>query len=134
MNLACCGDDCSYCPRYHLNLKNTKKDLTKIATLFMKVGWRENIEPVETIRCMGCDQFNGICEYNIRECCLEKRIKNCGICEDYPCYRVKKAFKITKENTEKFKTILSKEDYDIFNKAFFQKKENLENIGKDHKY
>ena len=128
VKIACCGDDCSYCPRFHLNLKNNKKDLTEIATLFMKVGWRDSIEPLETIRCMGCDLFDGTCEYNIRECCLEKNLENCGSCKDYSCNKVEKAFEITKENVEKFRSILSKEEYQKFNKAFFQKKENLDSV------
>ncbi|MFW9988025.1 MAG: DUF3795 domain-containing protein [Candidatus Odinarchaeota archaeon] len=122
IKIARCGDDCSYCPRYHLNLKNNKKYLTEIAALFMNIGWRDCIEPLETIRCMGWDFFDGICEYNIRECCLEKKIDNCGICEDYPCNKIERAFEITKENIEKFRSILSKEQYHTFDKAFFKRK------------
>ena len=126
IELAFCGDDCSFCPRYNATLNQNEHKLREIAVLWKKIGWRENIDPPETLRCYGCDTFNGTCEYNVRECCIEKNIGNCGECKSYPCDKIENAFEIARNNVEKYKDILSKEDYQIFIKAFFSKQDNLD--------
>lgn len=52
-------------------------------------------------------------------------LKNKGIWKDYPCSRVEKALEIRKENVEKFRSILTKEEFYKFDKAFLLEKENL---------
>ncbi|MFX0072516.1 MAG: DUF3795 domain-containing protein [Candidatus Hermodarchaeota archaeon] len=127
MKLAYCGDDCEECPRYIATLSGSKEKLKEAAVLMKKVGWRYDLETPENMKCRGCQDIE-ICEYNVKECCIEKKISNCGECTDYPCYKINKTFEITRINTEKFKDILTKEEYELFNKAFFSKKENLDNI------
>ena len=129
--LACCGDDCSSCPRYVATLNKNEDKLRGIAILWKKIGWRKNIDSPETLVCYGCDTFNETCEYGVRECCIENNNENCGKCESYPCDKIENAFKITRNNAEKYKAILSKEDYEIFVKAFFSKKSNLDNVNRE---
>jgi len=133
IKLASCGDDCSFCPRYNATLNKDERKLRAIAILWNKIGWRENIDPPETLVCYGCETFNRPCEYGVRECCIEKNIENCGKCESYPCDRIENAFKITRNYVEKYKDILSKEDYEIFAKAFFSKKDNLDKVNREFK-
>lgn len=133
MKLACCGDDCGFCPRYDATLNQDKQKLKEIAVLWQKIGWRENIDSPETLACYGCETFNRPCEYRVRECCIEKKIENCGKCESYPCAKIEKAFEITRMNVERYKKILSKEDYEIFMKAYFLKKENLDKVNREFK-
>jgi hypothetical protein len=133
IKIAFCGDDCSFCPRYNATLNQNEHKLREIAILWKTIGWRENIDPPETLVCYGCDTFNGTCEYNVRECCIEKNNENCGKCESYPCDRIENAFEITRNNVEKYKDILSKEDYEIFVKAFFSKKDNLDKVNCEFK-
>ena len=128
IKLACCGDDCSSCPRYIATLNKNEDKLRGIAILWKKIGWRKNIDPPETLVCYGCDTFNETCEYGVRECCIEKNNENCGKCESYPCDKIETAFETTRNNAEKYKDILSKEDYEIFVKAFFSKKNNLDKV------
>jgi len=64
---------------------------------------------------------------------MEKKIENCGKCGSYPCDRIENAFEITRNNVEKYKDILSKEDYQIFVKAFFSKKDNLDKVNSEFK-
>jgi len=45
----------------------------------------------------------------------------------------KNAFEITRNNVERYKDILSKEEYEIFMKAFFSKKENLDKVNREFK-
>ena len=125
--IAYCGDCCNYCPKYIATLSGSKEKLKEAAILMKKVGWRYNLDDLEKTKCEGCQDVE-ICEYGVKKCCIERNIENCGKCTDYPCSKIEKAFEITKINAEKFKKILSKEEYEMFHKAFFLKKENLEAV------
>lgn len=130
MNLAYCGNCCDLCPRYKATESGNIEDLKKVAILMKKVGWFFNLNNPEKMKCTGCQDINP-CEYSIKECCIDRGIKNCSECNNYPCEKIRIAFKKTKKNAQKFKTLLSKEKYEIFNKAFFMKKENLEQLRKN---
>ncbi|MFX1258907.1 MAG: DUF3795 domain-containing protein [Promethearchaeota archaeon] len=123
--LAYCGDCCTYCPRFIATLSGSRKKLKDVAFLMKKVGWHYNLDEPEKNKCEGCQDIEN-CEYGIKECCMERKIENCGKCIDYPCSKVENAFKITEGYVEKFRTILLKEEYELFRKAYFLKKENLE--------
>ena len=112
MKLASCGDVCNLCPRYVATLSGNKEELKKVAILLKKVGWRDEIKPPEEMICHGCQDIEQ-CEYDVKECCMEKKIENCGRCTIYPCSKIENAFEITEVNAEKFKKILSKEEYEI---------------------
>jgi len=123
--IAYCGDCCAFCPRYIATLSGSGEKIKDVAFLMKKVGWRYNLDDPEKMKCEGCQDVEK-CEYGVKECCIERNIENCGKCIDYSCSKIEKAFEITEINAEKFKKILSKEEYDLFRKAFFLKKENLE--------
>ncbi len=92
-----------------------------------KVGWRYNLDEPEKMVCHGCQDVEK-CEYTVKECCIEKKIENCGQCVNFPCAIINKAFKKTEDYKENFKKILTKKEYNIFQKAFFSKRENLNKI------
>ena len=123
--IAYCGDCCTYCLRFIATLSGNREKLKDVAFLMKKVGWRYNLDDPEKMKCEGCQDVEK-CEYGVKECCIERNIENCGKCIEYPCSKIEKAFEITEINVEKFKTFLSKEEYDLFRIAFFQKKKNLE--------
>ncbi|MFX1274193.1 MAG: DUF3795 domain-containing protein [Promethearchaeota archaeon] len=125
IKLAYCGDNCTACPRYVATISGSLEQLKESAKLMEKVGWGRDMENIEGLKCRGCQDIES-CEYGVKECCLEKNIENCGLCEDYPCSLINKAFEITSVNAEKFKDILTTQQYDIFHKAFFLKKEYLD--------
>lgn len=130
MRLAYCGDDCSICPRYNATLDGSEEALKKVAELMVRVGWNEEkVKDPEKLKCRGCQDIEN-CEYGVKECCLERKIVNCGECSDYPCPQIEKAFEITNGYAVKFRDILSKEEYKMFHQAYFLKKENLDNINK----
>ena len=64
---------------------------------------------------------------------ITKNNENCGKCEDYPCDKIENAFETTRKNAQEYLHILSKEDYEIFEKAFFSKKENLDKVNRELK-
>ena len=123
--IAYCGDCCTYCPKYITNLSGSRKEIKDVGYLMKRVGWRYNLDEPEKMKCRGCQDVEK-CEYGVKECCIERKIENCGKCIDYPCSKIENAFEITEINVEKFKKILSKVEYEIFRKAFFLKKEYLE--------
>ena len=129
MKLAYCGDLCNECPRYIATLSGNKEKLRKVAFLMKKVNWRYDIESPEKMRCRGCEDIDS-CEYGVKECCIEKGNNNCGECSDYPCSKIQNAFEITELNREKFRKILTEEEYKMFDIVFFSKKRNLDNIKK----
>lgn len=132
IKLAYCGDVCNFCPRYIATLNGNEEELRKAAELMKKVGWPYNLEEPEKMKCLGCQDVKS-CEYEVKECCLERNLKNCGMCISYPCVKIEKAFEKTQRNAESFKNILSNEEYGIFRRAFFLKKYNLDMVKKNTK-
>lgn len=131
MKLAYCGDDCNYCPRYVGTINNNENELKKAAEIWYKVGWRDNILLPDEMKCFGCSSVKW-CRYGMKECCEKKQIDNCGYCSEYPCEKLKEAFKTTKEFEEKSKTVLPKNEYDILKKAFYRKEEYLNRIKQEN--
>ena len=126
MKLAYCGDVCNLCPRYKATINESEEVFEELTELMVKVGWNlDKIDEPEKLKCLGCQDIEK-CEYGVKECCIEKKISTCGQCSVYPCSQIKNAFEITKDYAEKFKKILTKDEYAMFNEAFFLKKENLD--------
>ncbi|MBN1802591.1 MAG: DUF3795 domain-containing protein [Candidatus Lokiarchaeota archaeon] len=127
--IAYCGDDCSECPRYLATINGSLDMLRESAILMEKVGWHHDLDNLDKMKCYGCEDINE-CEYGVKDCCIVRGVANCGACNEYPCVLINKAFDITATYVEKFKTILSSAEYDTFQKAFFSKKKNLDEINK----
>ncbi|NHI92603.1 MAG: DUF3795 domain-containing protein [Candidatus Lokiarchaeota archaeon] len=125
--IACCGDDCTCCLSYIGTKNNDMKLLKKMGKILHEIGWREQILPPQNIKCNGCS-FMIKCEYGIKECCEQKEIDNCGYCDKYPCAKNKLAFQKNEIDEKKCKSLLSDEDFMMFKKAFFCKKENLSKL------
>ena len=62
IKLACCGDDCNYCPRYVGTINNNENELKKAAEIWYKVGWRDNILLPDEMECFGCSSVKW-CRY-----------------------------------------------------------------------
>jgi len=132
IKLAFCGDVCNYCPRYIATLSGNEEELTRAAEIMKKVGWPYNLEDPKKMKCRGCQDVKS-CEYKVKECCIERKIKNCGMCVSYPCVKIENAFEKTKINANNFKKILSPEEYKVFSKAYFSKKNNLTMVRRNFK-
>lgn len=121
--LAECGNRCDLCPAYHRNIK--KFDKQKIAE-----GWMEyfgSLPSLDEIKCMGClnegQHPRGNCL--IKNCVHDKNLENCGHCPDLIsnsefCFLLKKDMDIKEESLKEHENI-SKEDYDIFFRAYENK-------------
>ncbi len=91
-----CGIKCSSCPAFIATKKNDNEARQKVAIEWSNDNYSFSSEK---INCDGCLTENGclmeFClECNVRECCLQKKIKNCAFCQTYPCDKLDKIFKM----------------------------------------
>ena len=91
-----CGLNCFNCPIYIATQKDDDQERKKIAE-----QWSTDEFPLEQkdINCEGClieeaklSKFARACE--VRACGVEKKVKNCGYCEEYPCQKLDKLWKM----------------------------------------
>lgn len=83
-----CGFHCSRCPAYKNNI-HTEADRIRIHDLWQKIYGMDM--PVDELCCDGClkpddenpHKIGGACV--IRSCVLEKNIRHCGLCSEFPC-------------------------------------------------
>lgn len=125
--IAPCGNDCLACLRYIATQSNDISKLNEVAELWNRVGWRDEVVSPEEIKCYGCSSVN-FCRYEIQKCASEKKIDNCGSCNDYPCNLSTRSFEQTKKYAQSIKDICTEKEYQQFTGAFFSKKENLDKV------
>lgn len=123
-----CGDNCSYCPRYIATLSGNIEELEKVKELWVRIGWRDESFSAENLVCHGC-MSEVKCAYpELRNCAYEKKLSNCGLCDNYPCELVNAAFERTKNLESKAGSVCTLKEMDILNKAFLHKKRTLDQI------
>ncbi len=61
---------------------------------------------------------------------FEKKIENCGKCPDYPCEKMNMVFQKTEDFRKIFEHACTKEEFALFEKAFFKKKVYLDEAAK----
>lgn len=86
--LAMCGLDCGVCPARIAHKTDDQALRVKTAAEWSR-QFKVELAP-EAINCVGCLMLNGVhighcSECEIRQCGLAHRVKNCALCEDYPC-------------------------------------------------
>ncbi|MCK4357511.1 MAG: DUF3795 domain-containing protein [Candidatus Cloacimonetes bacterium] len=110
--IAFCGITCTECPAYLATQKDDDNERKKVAEMWSK-QFKTEIKQ-EDINCDGClienGQLFGYCKIcKIRECGLEKDVKNCAYCGDYACEELNKFWKMVPDarNTlEKIREIM----------------------------
>jgi hypothetical protein len=125
MKLASCGNDCNHCPRFLATQSGDLNKLCGVARLWNRIGYREKIVSPEEIACHGCASSNW-CRYGIRQCVIEMGVSNCGECDDFPCRNILGAMEKTLTFEKSVRERCSVEEYELLHKAFFLKRENLE--------
>lgn len=123
--IAPCGNDCSCCHRYVATKTGNIQMLKRVAELWNRMGWRDNIEHPENMICHGCGTTEK-CGYGISKCAESKNVSNCGRCCEYPCDKIKEAIAKTEIYKEACQGKCSANSYRCIKKAFFCKKENLD--------
>jgi Protein of unknown function (DUF3795) len=110
--VAFCGLNCTGCDAFPANrsrmtLVEKKTAAEKWTELF---GRGRTIKPDE-MECDGClsgggKLWNRCRNCEVRKCGMEKQVKNCGYCRDYPCEKLNEIFIIAptaKANLEKIR-------------------------------
>lgn len=116
-----CGDNCNFCPRYNAK---TEADLQKVSELWYRVGWRDCVVSNEEIKCTGCSSYKK-CTYELVECTKNHNVEKCNQCDNFPCDKINVMLSRSKEYKNICKEICSSEEYQMLEKAFFEKEENL---------
>ena len=104
---AFCGIICNNCPAFIATVNDDIEHKKEIAD-----SWSSDdklLEP-EDVECEGCIvgdyKLMKLCNNcDIRPCVLEKNIKNCAYCYDYPCERLDKIFKLSPQPKETLEEI-----------------------------
>lgn len=126
--IAACGNDCSVCPRFTAHpFEKTEEELHHTAELWLKIGYRDHVVSNEEISCSGCKPTNS-CRFEIIACTSEKGLETCAECAQYPCEKTVQCFAITKSFEPMCRQVCTDEEYEQIKKAFFEKKENLDEI------
>ena len=76
---------------------------------------------------MGCRPENW-CRYRVVKCCVDRGIRTCAECPEYPCENMKACFEVTGSFEPKCREVCTEEEYEQLKKAFFEKEKNLSKI------
>jgi hypothetical protein len=121
-----CGDNCAYCPRYLATLSGKTEELEKVKELWVRLGLRDPSLPAWGLVCHGCAPANNCAYSELRACVYGKGVESCGLCETYPCALVDAAFQRSDELFSQTMLVCTPEEVELFRKAFFSKRQNLE--------
>ncbi len=116
-----CGDNCIECPRYNAR---TEAELSKVAELWYRVGWRDRIVSNEEISCTGCSSHKQ-CTYKLVECTKAHNVDKCNQCTEFPCQKIEDMLERSKTYEKKCREVCSVEEYQALQNAFFNKENNL---------
>ncbi|MDD2955587.1 MAG: DUF3795 domain-containing protein [Oscillospiraceae bacterium] len=120
--IAACGNDCAACPRH---LPKSTAELEAVALLWRKIGYRDVVVSPEEIACAGCGPHNW-CRYEVIACARQHNAAHCGECPQYPCQTISDAFSATMAFEPACRTACTRQQYEALDRAFFQKRKNLE--------
>ena len=89
--LAMCGLDCAVCPAYIAHKTDDQALRIKTAAEWSK-QFNVELKP-ENINCVGCLKTKGpqgdyCAKCEIRKCGMAKKVKNCALCDSYPCDKI----------------------------------------------
>ena len=108
-----CGDNCIECPRYNAH---TDEELSAVAELWYRVGWRTCVVSNEEIACSGCSSHKQ-CTYQLVECTKEHNVEKCNQCNEFPCVKINAMLERSSEYDRKCKDVCSTQEYITLKKA-----------------
>lgn len=112
--LSCCGYRCDLCA--------ARSDDSRVRQKLVD-GWRKYFGhkhyTVENVRCDGCLHNGRLADKNcpVRACVMERKLKNCAYCIEFPCKLLKKVMCSRKELQERFGDI-PEEDFNLCMRQF----------------
>ena len=117
--IAKCGFRCDLCPAYEPN-RNLMPGTEEISK-----GWHTYFGfqiPPEEINCAGCLNEGKHADKNcpVRPCAIQRKVKNCGECDDFGCDRLKSRMNFI-EDYIKDPDSLSDRDYLLYVEPYLSK-------------
>ena len=96
MNIGCCGLECEKCNAFIATKNNDDNLREQTAKLWSE---QHNVSlKAEDINCTGCREEGakiGHCNVcQIRQCCIDKNVPNCGKCDQFACDKLDGFFKM----------------------------------------
>ena len=126
MIMAACGNDFAACPRYcKTPFGKPEAARRHTAELWFRVGYRDRVVSNEEIACEGCREDTA-CRYRVVGCVKAKQIDDCGQCAEFPCQTIQECFAVTESFRPACQRECTAEEFSIMQKAFFEKRQNLE--------
>ena len=116
-----CGDNCLACPRFWAE---TPEELSYVAELWRRAGWRSAAVSPETLRCQGCSTHS-LCSYGLRPCLTAHKLSGCRECPESPCRLHSFLFERSEASRQKCQSVCSASEYALLERAFFQKQSTL---------
>jgi len=97
--VAPCGDYCGGCGQYNGLISETAKQMREFADLYGfefrsegEFDFQQFVKGlewfIENARCPGCRQGGGPPQCEAKGCCLEKGLRICFECEEFPCPKI----------------------------------------------
>ncbi len=123
-----CGDNCLFCPRYIVTQKGSAKDLENVKELWVKLGLRDRSFPAREMACHGCKPENKCAYSEIRACAAKRHVESCGLCDGYPCGLIDRAFAISEKLCSHATLVCTPMEIETLKKAYFSKKQNLDQM------
>lgn len=120
-----CGDNCSKCPRFIATATKDSALLRQLASIWLQAGWRDRLVSPEELTCYGCATALE-CSNGVRQCAMAHSAEHCGECKNNTdCKIISAVFEKTEQSKKTCYEIFPVEIFDILDKSFFRKKENL---------
>lgn len=127
-HIGLCGDDCSACPR---RLARDDDELGRVAELWVRLGWRDEVETPAALRCKGCSSEgtncgrDGRCVFGLWECVAAHSVGSCHECAEWPCERLRQNAEAGDAREGAVREVCTSEEFAVLSRAFLRKRKNL---------
>ena len=68
---------------------------------------------------------SSLCAYHLVECTKAHNVDKCNQCAEFPCEKISNMLERSKEYQKRCKEVCSDAEYEMLEKAFFDKENNL---------
>lgn len=119
--ISLCGDLCNLCPRF---MAKSEEEKQKVAQLWHKVGWRDQVVSCEEISCLGCHTHKD-CTYGLVSCTADHGVSKCSACGSFPCDKIDALLDKSRLYERRCREVCTPEEYESLRRSFFEKEINL---------
>jgi hypothetical protein len=126
--IAACGNRCDLCPRFTATQSGSPAQLSAVAELWHRVGFRDRMMGSAEMACQGCGMAGGphACPHGVLECADAKGHANCGLCPDMgSCAKVQAMLDKGADQALRCRVLADPQEFSRLDAAFFHKQENL---------